>query len=184
MTSDEFYARLTQVGAEDDQGAGALAKEVIEDSREAPDRAAQIWKEGTNFAQQAKLVLANLADLALVPMISHGDPAATADVVWALRTQGAQLAQLQRKIVKYIDAHLIDTRKMPSRPDFGPTEEKAPVVRVCDEAYLQLRRLLNVEESEEQYMANSRAFLRLPEAQKNEEISKARQSRAWTRLTR
>jgi len=103
--------------------------------------------------------------------------------VWALRTEGLQLAEMLRKIVKYFAAHLSDTRKVPASRGAGPTEEQPPVVRICDEAYLQLRRLVNLEESMDQYLLNSRAFLNLPEARKDEEIRKSRQSRAFTRFT-
>ena len=183
MTGDEFYTHLVQLGPNDDEGLTALTQKVLEDSRDAPNTAARLWKEGGRFAPQARQVLGELEDVALVPVISQGDPAAVQEVVWALRTMGAQTAELERKIVKYIDAHLGDARKMPVRTDLGPMEEKPPVVRVCDEAYLQMRRLLNVEESTQQYLANSRAFLNLPEDQKNEEIHKAKESRAWTRWT-
>ncbi|HVN07116.1 MAG TPA: hypothetical protein VMT86_22010 [Bryobacteraceae bacterium] len=175
--------RLAQIAPGDDQGLDALAQEAIEDARAAPDIAVKLWKEAGPYAPQAKLVLSRLEDVSLVPLSAKGDPAAAAEVVWAMRTEGLHLAELARKIVKYFEAHLADTRKMPARSDLGPVEEKPPAVRVCDEAYLQMRRLLNLEESTDQYLQNSRTFLSLPEAQKDDEIQKARKSRAWTRFS-
>ncbi|HUO31202.1 MAG TPA: hypothetical protein VMU80_18405 [Bryobacteraceae bacterium] len=182
MTSEEFHTRIAQLAPGDQPGLDALAQEVIDDARAAPDTAVKIWKEAGPFAPQAKLVLAGLEDVSLIPLSSKADPAAVSEVIWALRTEGLRIAELDRKIVKYFEAHLADKRKMPPRRDLGPTEEKPPVVRVCDEAYLQMRRLLNLEESTDQYLQNSRAYLSLTEAQKDDEIQNARKSRAWARL--
>ena len=62
--------------------------------------------------------------------------------------------------------------------------EEAPAARrVCDEAYLQLRRLLNPRESVERYHLNASAFLQLSTEEKENEIRKARKSRMFSELS-
>jgi hypothetical protein len=75
-----------------------------------------------------------------------------------------------------------DRRQAPPQQADAAMEEQPPPIRVCDEAYLQLRRLLNIEEGDPQYFLNARAFLNLGNAEKDAEIHRARKSRGWSRL--
>jgi hypothetical protein len=59
-------------------------------------------------------------------------------------------------------------------------EEAGPPYRVCDEAYVSLRRILHFE-TLVQYLMESRHFLSLPEADKNREIQSWRETGSFTR---
>ena len=69
-------------------------------------------------------------------------------------------------------------------PEFYPkppeeVEEKPAPRRICDEAYLMYRRLLNTRESEEDYLVNRRIFLKQTDDDKDREIFFARKSRRF-----
>jgi hypothetical protein len=182
MNGEDFCSRLSKLAANDENGLSALAHDVMQDAREAPDSAVRVWKQGGQLSRQAMMIITQLGDLALVPLIAAGDPIPVSQVVWSLRTQTAILTGIQTLVVRHIDALLSDVRRLPMRVDLGPSDERIPPVRICDEAYLQMRRLLNVEESAADYVASSQVFLNLPEDDKNAQILKARKSPAWIRL--
>jgi hypothetical protein len=52
---------------------------------------------------------------------------------------------------------------------------------VCDEAYLQLRRLMNTTESEDSYLLNESIYLQLDFDERDEEIIEAKVSGKWDR---
>lgn len=184
MTRHNFLERLSKLSPEDSAGLTALAQDVVREAREAVDTAVQAWQQGDEAtSRKAMLVLAEVEDLALVPLIDAGPARTVEQVMWSERTVGAGLAELQRRALRWIDNLLMDKRRAPVRKSVPPLEEQPPPVRVCDEAYLQMRRLLNVEEGKEKYFTNARAFLFLSDAQKDAEIQKARHSRAWTQFT-
>ncbi|MFN7996056.1 MAG: hypothetical protein U0Q18_20770 [Bryobacteraceae bacterium] len=182
MNGEDFCSQLSKLAANDENGLSSLAKAIIQDAREAPDSAVRVWKQGGQLSRQAMMIVAQLGDLALIPLISAGDPIAVSQVIWSLRTQTAILADMQARVVRHIDALLGDVRRLPMRVDLGPSDERIPPVRVCDEAYLQMCRLLSVEESAADYVASSRGFLNLPEDDKDAQILQARKSAAWIRL--
>jgi hypothetical protein len=62
-----------------------------------------------------------------------------------------------------------------------PRVEAAPVQsRVCDEAYVLLRRMIKPSEDRQKQDENSHIFLRLPEVRRDIEIRRARNSQPWT----
>ena len=62
-----------------------------------------------------------------------------------------------------------------------PRVEAAPVQsRVCDEAYVLLRRMIKPSEDRQKQDENSHIFLRLPEVRRDIEIRRALNSQPWT----
>jgi hypothetical protein len=186
MTREQFLERLSKLSPKDQTGLSALAKQIMDDAREPVRAAVQLWTTGDpDQAGKAASVLREVEELAFVPITQPKDPADTAHRVWLLRMAGMSLIDLRRKFVALIDRMLDDRRTPPAMPMPGPPAEENPALpRVCDEAYLAHRRLLNFAESPAQYYMNEREFLALPEEQRDEEIRNLRKTNTWTRLMR
>jgi hypothetical protein len=185
MTREQFLEQFSRLSAHDPMGVTALAKQVMDDARQAVRTAVEVWL-GANpgQAQKAAALLAELEELTFVPLTERGDPMEAERRVWLLRTAGNSQLGMRAKYIALIN-RMFDDRRQPVAPRIPgpPMEENPPMPRVCDEAYLAHRQLLNFAESREQYYANERAFLALPEAKRDEEIRNLRKSNTWSRLT-
>jgi hypothetical protein len=185
MTRQDFLSRLSSLNPEDSAGLTALAQDLIKDAREIPSLAVQLCQQGNpDTARKAMITMGEIEEFGIVPLLDAGAQLSVDLALWRLRTVGVNIVHLQRQVVRSIDKQLDDKRKAAAGKGKPQMEEQPPPVRVCDEAYLQMRRLLNVEEGEGQYFMNARAFLSWSDAQKDAEIGKARQSRTWSQMVR
>ena len=78
---------------------------------------------------------------------------------------------------------LLDKRLLKGPALNGIVEEKPIPRRVCDEAYLMLRKLLSYKEDEESLMTNERLFLRMTNEEKDKEIERLKSSKEWISLS-
>lgn len=183
MTHAEFLERLSKLNAEDSTGLTELARDLIQEEREVPGVAVQMFKQGNpDTSKKAMITLGEIEEFGIVPLLDLTADLPTVRALWSLRTVGASLVHLERRVVRSIDKALEDRRQASPLQANAAMEEQPPPIRVCDEAYLQLRRLLNVEEGDTQYFLNARAFLNLGNTEKDAEIHRARKSRGWSRL--
>jgi hypothetical protein len=184
MTREQFLEQFARLPATDEMGLAALAKQVVDDAREAVRAAVELWATNPAQAQKAASLLVAVDELAFVPLTERGDPADARQRVWLLRTSGKCQQEFRGKLVGMINRMLDDRRVPPARPMPGPPlEERPSLPRVCDEAYLAHRRLLNYTEDSQQFAAEESAFLALPEAKRDEEILHLRRSNTWSKLS-
>jgi hypothetical protein len=92
----------------------------------------------------------------------------------------AQLANRSR-IVAALDGMLDDTTLLKTEKLSGHVEEQPVPTRVCDEAYMLLRRLLAREDTEA-VIFNRQAFLDMTDEERDAEIERLRTSHEWTVL--
>jgi hypothetical protein len=131
--------------------------------------------------RKAALLISEIGDLAIVPLLESPEPRAAPDKLWNMETVlGAHLA-VRDRIVARLDLMLTDKTRI-TWGTVGPAEEKPQPSRVCDEAYLLMRRLLNTGEGKMESIHQRKAFLSLSDQEKDAEILKAKQSRAWSNL--
>jgi len=183
MTRAEFLERLSNLNAEDTTGLTELALDLIREEREIPEAAVKMFKQGNpDTSKKAMVTLGEIEEFGIIPLLDLTADLPPVRALWALRTEGASLVHLQRQVVRSFDKAMEDRRQAPPQQADAAMEEQPPPIRVCDEAYLQLRRLLNIEEGDPQYFLNARAFLNLGNAEKDAEIHRARKSRGWSRL--
>jgi hypothetical protein len=91
------------------------------------------------------------------------------------------MAATESLAVGRLAAALRDVRRIESPPGSERIEEPEPAFRVCDEAYLALRRILH-QESEIQYTVEVRHFLQLSDERKNREIANHLETGAFTQF--
>lgn len=164
----------------DDQVSG-IADTLEKDLREPVRSATQLWMSpDAAMSGKAMALLLGVDDLAIVPLMEI-DPPTPADKVWAMRMAvDAELA-LRKKMVAKVDVLLDDKTPIPmAKP---PRAERVPPPRrVCDEAYLLMRRMVHFGEDPITAQAEASYFLDLTDAEKDAAIRKARSSGMWNRV--
>ncbi len=181
MTPEQLIEALRRLDPEKRAEFDQLALAVRNQSRELGRSAVTVWK-GTDvrMSDKAALLIAQIGDLGIVPLLEATDIPGVAKPVWMLRNVVEAEMVLREKIRERIDSMFDDKNPVPMPRASGQIEEPPVPRRVCDEAYILMRRLLNSSESQMNYLMNVRAFLSLGEQEKNKEIQKARQTRTWT----
>lgn len=182
MTQNELVAALQRLSPEQQVELDTLAKNVVKESRALPRAAAAHLNDpNPNTAANALSLLIDIEDLATVPLLEAAErPDAYDRVARATIIVDSQI-EVRNSTVERLKQLLDDKRPM-NYKKMPRVEETPPQSRVCDEAYLLLRRLLNTAEDQEQQVATARNFLRLPEARRDIEIRKAWNSKPWTTL--
>lgn len=182
MTPKELIEALRRISPKEQFQLDELAKDVVRDSRALPRAAvAHLTDPNQNLADNSLSLLIGIEDVATVPLLEAPEPAEAYDRVARMTIVVDSHLEVRNTIVERLKKMLDDKRPM-NYQKMPRVEETPPPSRVCDEAYVLLRRLLNTAEDKETQIANTRLFLRLPEARKDIEIRKAQNSRTWTNL--
>ena len=172
--------RLRSIDLDDENALDAVTAAARDRGRESASAATELWHSfDFRVSGRAGAVLQRLGDLAVSPLMAPPDQVADSRQVWALRTADAAERGLRRRVAGRITAALSDRRAVPPGAEVGGMDETPPPRRVCDEAYLLLRKLEHLGETAEDYYMNERAFLRSEETERDHEIQNAAQSRSF-----
>ena len=132
---------------------------------------------------KARLILLQLGDVAFAPLLDSPDSTSPDGLVWDLQTAAGLHRQNQARLVKRLESLIGDKRPLTPKEQGPFTEEKVPNRRVCDEAYLLMRRLLALED-EEASSVNARIFLySMTEPERDREIVRLLKSKTWLSLS-
>jgi hypothetical protein len=178
MTRDRLLEQLRPL---DEAKVRDLASSLAEAARGAPRAAVEVALGADERASiKARRLLLGMEELAIVPLAeAPRAPAAEARVFLIRQAVEAELA-LRRKVIARLDALLDDRSPVPIRVD-GPIEQEPPPRRVCDEAYLLMRRMVHLGEDRTEAAVDAGMFLDAPDEFKDAEIKKARASNTWNR---
>ncbi|MCI0329964.1 MAG: hypothetical protein L0196_03300 [candidate division Zixibacteria bacterium] len=183
MKQEQLVEKLSKLEENQPAEIDSLAQQVVSEAREPVRAAVQHWQGyDPKMSAKAALLLSGLEELVVVPLLEAPNPSDLRQLNWSLHTVVEAELELRKQTLEKFEKLLEDTRQIPIPPSLSPIkeEEEPPPRRVCDEAYLLLRLLLNYPESEEAYYMNARAFLDLEDREKNAEIAKWKKSRTWT----
>src|SRR5258708_17091675 len=182
MTGDELTGELRRLDPNNRMNLDHLARAVIEQSR-SPIRAVLDLAGSSDQAlsKKARSLLSNVDDLAIVPLLDAPEPSDPFVRIWQLNTVMSAQLELRDKVVAKLDSMLADKTPIPWRT-IKHAEVAPRSSRVCDEAYLMMRRLLNTTEGKNQFVYDRKAFLALSEKERDTEILKSKKSRTWTNL--
>ena len=129
----------------------------------------------------AAAVLIDLSELATVPLLDNlsSEPE---KLVWEMQQAvEAQLA-VRERLVTQLEAMLGNTSPVLAGDLDLALEEQPPAPRrVCDEAYLMLRRLVSFE-SDARLMDNTEGYFDLTFEERDEEIKRVQETRVWKAL--
>lgn len=172
--------RLQPIDPEDENALDAMTADARDRGRESANAATELWRSfDIHVSGRAAALLHRLGDLAISPLMAPPDQVADSRQVWALRTADAAERGLRKKVELRLIAALGDRRAVPPTAEPGAMDEMPLPRRVCDEAYLLLRKLSNLEETVEEYYMNERAFLRQADPERDLEIQNALRSRSF-----
>lgn len=182
--NNEVLLILRELDSEDDEGLEELATITKKRSWKTPQVIVSILHtDDEDDSSKARAVLLDLGDIVLTPLLDTLSPTVPEDYVWDMETIVDLQMENRLKIAKALENMLEDKRprEMPELPP--KTEESYVPRRVCDEAYLLMRRLLAFEEREEEQFFNADEFLNMTDEEKDAEISRAKTSKRWIPLT-
>jgi hypothetical protein len=176
----QFIADLNGLVNKTQPEERAFVAHEIEEARLTARAATRIWAKGeAELAFQAYSFLVDINDLALVPILEgplRDDPGTQSQAMFLLVQRENEL---RRRIVTQLDKWLDDKRAVPQAPDFFPTEVRALPRRVCDEAYVAMRKLVYFGEDDIGQMVDENRLYELDESKRDEAIARARASKAW-----
>jgi len=177
----EFIASLHAVTTTAQEEA--LAKRELGEARAIPRLAVNLWANAdAELAVDAFAFLSEIGDLAIVPMLEgplRDDPKSA---VQALNLLADAELNLRQKVIQRVNQLLDDKRPIPPRPAIGPKpDEPIHPRRVCDEAYVAMRRLVHFGESQYGAVVEVSFFYSAPEASRDKAISEARRTNDWRR---
>lgn len=181
MLRDIFNQRLASLSPRQESKITALVEEYCADVAEVQHTALRYAQDGAIQAPRALSVIAQLGETAvesLATTITAQKPVPDTSLLMNL-VDGLSFAETA--VLKRLKAAVTDTRLVLQPPEMGQMEEVGPPDRICDEAYVKLRRILNPEPYL-QHLMESRHFLSLPDAAKNKEIESWSHTGTFTRF--
>lgn len=134
-----------------------------------------------SIRNNAMHLLSDIDDLAIIPLLESLNSSEVFDKLWKIDRIVTAHLEVREKIVAQLDLMLTDKTPIKYETDRRAEEQPLPS-RVCDEAYLLMRSLLNTKEGELDAPYIHHAFLALSDKEKDAEIIKAKKSRAWSNL--
>jgi hypothetical protein len=182
MTPDELTVALEQLPPMRIAEQSALAAAVRHDTTALAARAVALaGASSAQLAFNARSIAGELEELAVSSLLSAPPTASVAEDVWRIRTAVAAAVALRARVAAYLRSLLADRRLTPL-PTGVEGLAHAPPPRVCDEAYVALRELINLEESRSGFTLDRWAFLRLSDAEKDAEIAAVLSGAPFVRL--
>jgi hypothetical protein len=184
MDQREFITRLRRIDPENGGQIVRLAHELRHAAQDPIEAAAAEWK-GTDptMSRKARRFLSEMNELAIGPLADSPAPATPSQRVWLAQTVVAADLELRGRVAGRLFYLLDDRTQLPLAPR-PPDIEGQPIPRrVCDEVYIELRRLLNSSEAESAYYESVDRFLMLTNAERDAAIADARRTPpVWTRF--
>jgi len=164
--------------------AEALGAKLLKDSRAPAAAAAEVWRSSDSAVRQnARIVLNEMEETALDPLLKANGKLDPAEQVWRMTMVVETIGELRKSAAAMLDRQLTDKQAAPP-PTMPGAEQREPVRRVCDAAYLQMNRLLAIDPESEAFVQRMRQFMRMPDSARDTEIQRARQAAAWRSLLR
>lgn len=184
MEEKNIASRLKEIQITENDKLDNLSKEISASSRKDVFELIKIL-HGSNKeeSQKASMILMSIGDLSISPIVDSVDTANPDNYVNEMDISLSLHLQNRSKMSKHINSMLLDKRELKGPQLKGVVEEKPPTRRVCDEAYLMLRKLFAFKEDEESLMTNERLFLSLSNKERDEEIDRIKSTEEWVSLS-
>ncbi len=182
MTPDELSAALEALAPMRIADQNALAAAVRRDTTALAARAIELaGAVDEPMAVKARTLAGELEEMAVAALLSAKPASSLAEEVWRIRTAAAAVIALRARVAAHLRSMLGDRRLTPLARGLEGLAH-APPARVCDEAYVALRELVNIEESRGGFTLDRWAFLRLSYEEKDAEIASVATGAPFVRL--
>ena len=182
MKLAELKAALEDPALQQPAKMKKLVDRTLAEGRETGQGAIALWHQGYDTtAANAQKVMSQIEELALDALLNAPDSIDVTKLVWLMRTLTDIEVEMRKRVILKLMPLLDRKLPVPPLPVFEEIEEPIPEVRVCDEAYMLLRRLVETSEPAESYFLNIRTFGNLDEPERDAEIEKARKENRFTK---
>jgi len=184
MEEKNLVSRLSEIKIMENAKLDSLSEEIKTRSQKDVFELIKILRSGKEEdSKKASMVLISIGNLSITPLIESLDSNNADNYVWETDIALSLHLQNRNKLSKIINSMFLDKRLLKGPELKGVVEEKPIPRRVCDEAYLMLRKLLAYKEDEEALMTNERMFLSLSNEEKDKEIDRLKSSEEWVSLS-
>jgi hypothetical protein len=158
------------------------AAELLAEARQDPRAVVEFCLSSNQaLAAAAQNLLLNLEETIIVPAI-EAKPVIPDDRVWLAQAAVEAELSLRKRLAEHLKSLLDDGTLLPPRQKGRHVEQSEPPVRVCDQAYLELRRLLNLEESRRSQILEADRYLELTFEERNPHIQRLKTTQQWSNL--
>jgi hypothetical protein len=183
MDSREFLSAVKSLNVENDKQIDSLAGVIKKQAREHLSALIEMLHSGNaQDVRRARALILNLDDLPFQSLLDSPPPDSAGLLVWDLQTAVDIHMGDQSKLTQRLISLLDDKCSVPQPPVPPEVEEKPIPRRVCDEAYLMLRKMLSSESSED-FMANADIFIRdMTDRQRDRAIEEFKKTKQWLSL--
>jgi hypothetical protein len=171
MPDTDLTTRLNEASA--DLARHDLAEEIASDVIGALDELIEASRGSSGrIAPTSHAVLPHLGALCVLGL-AESESLLAVEELRELATLVNALHRVEHQMSETATRLLRDTREIPDPPDGGLIEEVTlPTRRICDEAYLMLRRLGSVDATMDDYLLASEEYLNLTQQEQNDEITR------------
>ncbi len=174
---------ITELDPNDDDELNEIARVIQEVSWENPRKVVDILhSDNEEDSKRAALVLMNIGDLAMAPLLESIDRGNPESLVWDMEMAVKIQLENRNRIVRILDQMLVDKRVLKEPEPPLQVEGIPPSRRVCDQAYLMMRSLFAIQEDEEELLTNTDVFLDMSDEQRDTEIDRAKETKKWISL--
>jgi hypothetical protein len=181
---DEFLTTFKEFDVEDEEQKDSIAEKVVAASMEIPQLLSQLSHSDTaKTSRKGKALLLRIGAVALTPLLENVSPAEDPDrYAWDIEQIADLHFDVQDRLIIILQNALMDKRPLTVKQMPPQIEEKPDLMRVCDKAYLILRKLLSFESSESA-MVNEREYLHhRTEQERDKEIERWMENKNWISL--
>ena len=181
MGDGDVIRELRALDMDDPNALDRLVERIRTESLKTPKEVVSLWLTGEESdSERASDMISELEELVLTPLFHVWEKSEPLQQIHIMAMALDIQLTLREKMVARLDRLLDDRTHLPESELPESIEEEPFQVRICDEAYLLMRRLLKFSENEVNYELNSEEFLNLSDEEKDAEIRKARTSKTWT----
>ena len=150
---------------------------ATEKTHAAARAAIKAWQQGD---ERARLLLVGLGEAAFTPLLESMADLSPQDQAWAAMIVTEAHLDARERLISVLQQQL-QNKSVLQPPPFH-SEIKPQSSRVCDEAYLLIRRVMDpTEETDPQRSGTRVRFLHLPENLRDREIARALKTDDWNR---
>ena len=179
---EDIISAMKKIDTEDDESLLNLAQLIRDNSWRNPSKLVDILhSDDDENSTKAAAILLDIDDLALTPILDSINFNNAEDLVWDMETVVDIQLKNRFRIVKILDKMLLDKRMLEQPEPSEEIEEEQVPRRVCDEAYIMMRRLFALEDEETELM-NVDMFLDLPVEVQDAEIARIKKTKKWVSL--
>ena len=180
VDQDRLAERVMAVDQGKEGALEALGANLLLESRENPRAIVRLLSTNDSvLVDRARDLVFMMGETIVEPIIEAAPKTGFADRIWLATVAVRAELVLRRELAASLEGMLAEKAVLPRPEPQGLVEQEPPEVRVCDEAYLQLRKLMHVSEGVGEGVLNADRFLQFDFPRRDRELAEFQESREF-----